>query len=71
MAERRANCIAHMEKTERLERIIEGNGQPGLIANVQSVIIKVEQLKNTNKIIMTLQMLILGAIVKIIFFGGK
>ena len=63
MDERREACIAHQEKTEDLKKAVFGNGRPGLTYDMA-------QIKVTNKIILTLQTLMLCAIIKIVFFGG-
>lgn len=54
-------CKEHKERTERLENTIFGNGRAGLIADMA-------QVKTTNKIILSLNIIMLSAIIKLIFF---
>jgi hypothetical protein len=56
-------CRDHKERTERLEDTIFGNGRQGLISDVA-------QVKVTLKIILSINLLMLGAIAKMLFFGG-
>ena len=64
MEERRMECVAHKEKTEELRKTVFGNGTAGLKYELIAVKIK------TN-IILGLQTVILGTLIKIVFFGGK
>ena len=61
MDERREFCESHKEKTDKLWTTLFGNGRQGLISDVVSI-------KVTNKIILSINLLMLGAIIKIIFF---
>ena len=56
------NCEAHIEKTNELRKTIYGNGKPGLAYDMI-------QVKITNKIILALQLLMFGALAKIIVVG--
>ena len=62
MEERRAECKAHMDRTVNLEKKVFGNGQPGIAYEIISI-------KTTMKIILTLQVLQLGAFITYFFKG--
>jgi len=63
MEERRQLCVDHKKRTEKIEDAIFGNGRAGLISDVA-------QVKVTNKIILTLNIVMLGAVIKLLFFGA-
>jgi len=56
-------CI-HKDVIERNRMNIEGNGKPGIKGDVAVI-------KMTNKLILALNSITLGAIIKLLFFGAK
>ena len=71
-SERRETCKAHEQKTEELRRTIFGhNGYQGLKYELVQVKADLKLIKMTNKIILSLQFILLGLIAKIMISFPK